>query len=428
MSVDQSTSVMDLEEELVKHLLIKESLEKIIKENVTDEILVLPKIKSAVAFAKHYYSKSSSSPTSDVLRTEFPEYEFDLDETDSSIDWVIQKLKERYRKREIWDLTVDLADKWEQNDIDGAIDTLRVTSKEIDKNTMTHTNVWETDDYKRFVGLIQEEIIRDQYKGFSVGFNQIDRYTGGLKPGYLAFLAARPKRMKSFFMLQSYIEQIKQGHKPIFLTLELTHKEIMLRFMCMVTGYSWDKAQRGEFASSKDWENIGTKWREFNEEYGTGTIIQPAADERSVAQLMLQAEKHDADSIFISQFKYVRPVKNYRNAHEGFSEIVLDLKNEAVRTGSERPIYVEAQFNRDAQNIGELQDLDLAQLGLTDAIGQTSDVVYSIVQTKDMYDNGVAEMGIVEARNHGKTSWMFQSEFKQTTYLKCLGTKENYAA
>ena len=277
-----------------------------------------------------------------------------------------------------------------------------------------------------FIGMIQDEIIHNKYKGYSVGFSQIDKYTGGLKPGYLAFLAARPKRMKSFFLIQAFIEQIKQGYTPVFFTLELTHKEIMNRFMCMVSGYPWDKAQRGEFSSSKDWDMIEKTWLNFTEEYGKAFVIQPKADERSVSQLMLLAEKNDCDSIFISQLKYITPVRNYHNSHEQYAEIVIDLKNQAVKTGSERPIYVEAQFNREAQSVKELQDLDLAQLGLTDAIGQTADVVYSIVQSQDMYNSGIAEMGIVEARNHGKTSWMFESEFKKNTYLKCLGLKELY--
>lgn len=427
MSVDQSVNIINIEEELIKHLLIKDSLEKIVKENINDDLLILPATKSAVAFAKHYFVSSSSAPTKEVFTTEFDNHQFDLSTPESSIDWIVKKLRDRYRKSEIWDLATNLADHWENETLDDAVSLLRNKTREIEKNTLSYTNIWDTSDYKRFVGQIQDEIIKDMYKGYSVGFPQIDRYTGGLKPGYLGFLAARPKRMKSFFMIQAFIEQIKQGHRPIFMTLELTHKEIMMRFMCMVTGYPWDKAQRGEFSSTKDWENIEKKWKEFCEEYGTGTVIQPAADQRSISQLMLQADQHDADSIFISQLKYITPVRSYRNSHESYAEIVLDLKNEAVKTGHERPIYVEAQFNREAQNVAELQDLDLAQLGLTDAIGQTADVVYSIVQTKDMHDNGVAEMGILEARNHGKTSWMFQSEFKTDTYLRCLGTKDNYA-
>jgi len=428
MSVEPFVSVMNLEEELVKHLLIKDSLEKVVKDGLSDHILILPKVKSAVAFAKHYYNESTTAPTAEVFNTEFPDHAFDLVDPESSIDWVIEKLRNRYRKSEIWDLTLKLADHWKADQVDEAIGLLRNTTVEIEKNTLSHTNTWSTGDHKMFIGMIQDEIIHNKYKGYSVGFSQIDKYTGGLKPGYLAFLAARPKRMKSFFLIQSFIEQIKQGHTPVFFTLELTHKEIMSRFMCMVSGYPWDKAQRGEFSSSKDWDMIEKTWLNFTEEYGKAFVIQPKADERSVSQLMLLAEKNDCDSIFISQLKYITPVKNYYNSHEQYAEIVIDLKNQAVKTGSERPIYVEAQFNREAQSVKELQDLDLAQLGLTDAIGQTADVVYSIVQSQDMYNSGVAEMGIVEARNHGKTSWMFQSEFKKNTYLKCLGLKELYGA
>jgi replicative DNA helicase len=428
MNVDQSVNVLDIESELIRHLVNKEALQRIIKENISDELLIRPKCKEALAFARHYYIEHTDAPSPQIMNTEFPQFmgqvNFFGNKTEVSISWLVNKIRDRYKRKEIHDLSLELGELWNTNKTDEAIRLLRVKSVEIDRASLSHNNQWETSDYKNFIGLVQDEVIRDLYKGFSTGFPRVDQYTGGLKPGYLAFLAARPKRMKSFFLIQSFIEQIKQGHRPIFFTLELTHKEIMLRFMCMVTGFPWDRAQRGDFGSKKEWEGIENKWKDFCDQYGSAIVVQPPSDERSVQQLMMQADKANADSIFISQLKYITPLKYHRSSHESYAEIVLDLKQEAVKTGKERPLYVEAQFNREAQNIQELQELDLAQLGLTDAIGQTADVVYSIVQTNDMYNSGQAEMGVVEARNHGKTSWMFQSEFKINTYLKCLGTRE----
>jgi hypothetical protein len=227
--------------------------------------------------------------------------------------------------------------------------------------------------------------------------------------------------MKTFFLLKAFIEQKKSGVAPILFTLENSEENIMLRISCMLSGYPWDLAQRGHI-DAKGWDLLEQSWNEFDA-LGPHWIARPPYDARTVPAMMLQADKLGAQSILISQFHYIQPINPYfynRPDHEKWKSIVFDLRDAAGRPGSERPIYVEAQLNREGDSIEEFSDMSLTQLGLTDALGQVSDIVFALYQNKDMRANQQIQFGIIEARDSDKKNWYVQSEFKQATYLEMI--------
>lgn len=98
----------------------------------------------------------------------------------------------------------------------------------------------------------------------------------------------------------------------------------------------------------------------------------------------------------------------------------MDLKAAAARPGKERPILVEAQVNREGDRLEDFSDMSLSQLGLTDRIGQVSDIVYALYQNKEMRENQQIQLGIIEARNSDKSSWYVRTELRKETYLEMI--------
>ena len=92
----------------------------------------------------------------------------------------------------------------------------------------------------------------------------------------------------------------------------------------------------------------------------------------------------------------------------------------ATRPGNERPVYVEAQLNREGEKIEDFTEMGLGQLGLTYRIGQASDIVFALFQNKEMRDNHMVQFGIVEARNSDKHNWHIVTDYKNTTALEML--------
>lgn len=418
MSVDLSvnpTKLFDLEQELINHLAVRESLEFVIRDGLSLDTIYNPKRKAIIAFAEHYFNETKQAPAPVVLETEFTD--LDIIEPETSVEWIVSKLRERYQKNQVEELAYGIGDRIDTPAL--AIDYLQGKLNEIQRNSATSKHIWQAGDFPLFLENLQDQILDGQYQGLPIGFTAIDNFTGGLKPGYLAFLAARPKRQKTFFMIKAFIEQKRAGYKPIFFTLENTEKEIMLRLSCMISGYPWDLAQRG-IIDAQGWKVLRAAWEQFDA-LGPHTISRPPMDQRTVASMMLEADKVEADSIILSQFKWIQPQTYYnRPDHEKYAEIVMDLKAAASRAGSERPLLVEAQLNREGDSIEDFMDMGLGQLGLTDAIGQVSDVVYALYQNKDMRAQGHTQFGIIEARNHDKHNWYIRSEFKNKTSMELV--------
>lgn len=406
---------LDLEQEFVNHLSISQDLIYVIREGVSSELLNRPNNRAVLGFATHYHGVNGIAPPREVLLTEFESLDFD--DPVASVEWIVSKLRERYQRNKVQQLILS-AGKLTATPSE-ALAVLREGTSEIENSSISTQYVWGPGDHDYFIQRMQDKIIAGQYRGMSTGFKDIDDFTGGLKPGYLAGISARPKRQKTFFALQSFIAQAYQGNTPIFFTLENTEEEIWYRLACMVSGFPWDKMQRGEVMPG-DWKMIVARMDEFDA-VTKYYIARPPVGERKVSSLLLQADKVDANSIIVSQFKYIEPSKDYYKAeNEKWASVVLDLKLAATKSGSERPIYIETQLNREAQSMTEMQDADLAQLGLTDMWGQACDIMFCIFQNRDLRASGVSEFGIIEARNSDKHSWLIQSEFKETTELKIV--------
>jgi len=403
---------MDIEVELLNHLPIKDSVEFLLKEGLQYDLIYQPKIRSVFNFVQHHFNDTGRVPTLAVLDHEYPEIDFEQPET--TIEYVVDKLKLRYQKNQIQDLTTDLAGM--ANDPEMAMKYLRGEVFKIERNSLSQQHIYSNEDYQIFIHNVQEKILKGAFNGASIGFKEIDDFTGGIKDGNVAYLLARPKRKKSWFLLNSFIAQAKAGRKPYLFTLELTPDEIMLRIACMISGVSWNDAQKGQLMSP-DWKKINQAFEEFKQY--KFHLEMPPVDERTVPGLLLKADKVGAEAIFISQFHYVKGLKDfYRAAHEESAEVAVDLKRAASRPGAERPLIIEAQFNRGGDSMEDLEDFDASKVGLTDMIPQSADVLYGLFENKDLRSNGLTQFGILEARNHDKGAWTIYSELINKTEFR----------
>ncbi len=403
---------MDIELELLHHLPKKDSVEFLLKEGLQYDLIFQPKIRSVFNFVQHHFNDTGKVPTLAVLNHEYPEIEFEDPET--TVEYVVDKLKLRYQKNQIQDLTVELAR--QANDPAQAMKFLRGEVFKIERNSLSQQHIYTNEDYTLFIHNVQEKILKGAFNGASIGFKEIDDFTGGVKDGNVCYIMARPKRKKSFFLLNSFIAQAKAGKMPFLFTLELTPDEVMLRIACMLSGVSWNDAQKGQLMPA-DWKKIKTAFEEFKQyKYW---LEMPPVDERTVPGLLLKADKVGAEAIFISQFHYVKGLKDfYRAAHEESAEVAVDLKRAASRPGAERPVIIEAQFNRGGDSMEDLEDFDASKVGLTDMIPQSADVLYGLFENKDLRSNNLSQFGILEARNHDKAAWTIYSDLINKTEFK----------
>lgn len=408
-------SLLDFEVEFINHMTNKDSLEFVLREGVSSELLKTSMAKKVYQFVQQQFNETGKVPSLRVLQSEFQSVDFE--QPDTTINYIIDKLRERYQRNEVDKVLTEVAEVAMDNP-SLAMDKLRNKVFDIEKTSLSQRHVWQPGDHKMFIHNIQQKIVSGMYKGVSIGFSEIDQFTGGIKSGNLAYILARMKRQKTFLTCNAFIHQVVADEEPYFQTLENTEEEIMLRISCMISGISWDAAQKGQLVSS-DWKKIDKAWDDFSQH--KFWIEMPPLDERTVNHFVMKADKVGAGPILISQFKYIRGTKDfYRNETEEKAEIAVDLKRAAVRPDHERPILVEAQFNRGGDSMEELEDFDGSKVGLTDMIPQAADTLYGIFQNKDMRANNTLEFGILEARNHGKSAWFVQSELVKGTKFQLV--------
>jgi hypothetical protein len=137
----------------------------------------------------------------------------------------------------------------------------------------------------------------------------------------------------------------------------------------------------------------------------SSSLLLLEVGDRSVAALTIQADKLGARSMLLSQFSYLEGTKDYSNDWQSRSEIVLALKNAASRPDNPRPIFVEAQLNREKD------------VALTDAIKQRADIVFELEETLDMQATQETQLRVMESRNTGYGEWNFFSEFRKETRM-----------
>lgn len=420
---DQSVkpaAIVDLDTEFANHLTVKESVEYILREGVGIDLLLNPKVKGIYRLVQTYYDQNRTAPTAKVLQTEYPNFTFVEPET--QIRWLIDKIKERFQKNEIEEVVLKVAEL--QSKPGEAMTYLRQRVREIEDASLSHVSIFTKEDHHLFLRDLQNDIVEGMYQGASFGFLDIDKFTGGNKPGGVGYLLARPKRQKTFMWLQAFIENIKLGKNPYLVTNELTKKEIIARLSCMISGFSWDKMQRGELMPA-DYRLIEDAWDQFNDVYGDYWIEQPAYDERTVYDIFAKADALEAETVFVSQFKYIEPMKQYRNEFDKYASIAMDLKMAATTPGKERPVYVEAQYNRGGDTMSELEDFDPSKVGLTDMIAQSADILLGIFQSKDLRASQQIEIGILESRNTDKAAWYVQSEYRQFTEIRMVAGSQH---
>lgn len=93
--------------------------------------------------------------------------------------------------------------------------------------------------------------------GQPTGFENIDWITGGLEPGQLVILAARPSVGKTALALNISDHVASTGAPALFFTLEMTGQELAMRLMASRSGVAMSDMRSGT-ASPEGWQRLSS--------------------------------------------------------------------------------------------------------------------------------------------------------------------------
>ena len=376
---------IDLDYELAQHILVPERLLELKNAGVGPHMVRDTNLKPFVQFVFDYLNDYGTPPSEAAIFNEF-----NIEKTEPTVDseYLADKLRKRFIRSQHKNILNELADAPEPEDF---VNTLISNAHDIWSQISSQKHILASEDYRQ---LIEEFKISAQNssQGATYGFRDVDEHTGGAGPGHLTFFVARPKRYKSWFLLNAFVEQRRQGLTPIMFSLELTEKDMYKRLMCMVSGISYSRMVKGTLLPS-EWKQIETAMEEFNA-LGPTYIIHPGFEERKVSNFVLEADKFEADVVLIDQLSFIHPDKNVGRSDENTKSIVHAMK--VAATKQEIPYICVCQFNREAAQLEDLAGAD--KIGLSRSIEETADLLIALHRNEDEADLNIIRMRILEGR------------------------------
>lgn len=240
---------------------------------------------------------------------------------------------------------------------------------------------------------------RDEIQGLSTGFPSIDKLTMGLVPGELIIVAGPTSKGKTLLSMHIANNVAKEGHRVLFVTLEMTKAELTSRYMYVNGG-----ADTNDFntvaANTVFQENDELDWKDID------GLIQNAKDAL------------DVDLVIIDHLHYFS--RDLKNAAEELGRITMTFKKNAIRHNL--PIILISHIRK----LGKDEDLSADSLRGSSLIAQDSDIVLLVNRDPETNRMGVL---IDKNRNRGKLSdrtkdWAGREQREiDTIYLDFNNTK-----
>jgi len=253
--------------------------------------------------------------------------------------------------------------------------------------------------------------------GVPTGYKQLDDMTGGLQPGELIILAARPSMGKTALALNiARNAAILHQKKVAVFSLEMTSQALVIRLLSSEAEVDQSKFRTG-YITSHEYRKLQDAAGRLShadlwiDDSGSVTVLEMRAKCRR-----MKAER-GLDLVVIDYLQLAHADLRTERREQEISEISRGLK--ALAKELEIPVLALSQLNRGPESRpGKDKRPMLADLRESGAIEQDADVI-SFIYREEVYNRddeslrGVAELIISKQRNGptGTIELTFQSRF-----------------
>jgi replicative DNA helicase len=267
---------------------------------------------------------------------------------------------------------------------------------------------------------------RDHEMGLAIGLEDFDRLTGGLEPGDLVVIAARPGMGKTSLLVTVAAEVAKASPAAVF-SAEMPAQQLMRRCVALLGRVSQTRLRRARELTDADW-----------------AAICPAAT--AVGQLKLWI-----DDTPLPPLTHIRAEAFALKARAGLGVILVDYVQLVAGAGANRyeqlrdvayglkalakelavPIIVLAQLNRAVEARDRNKRPHLSDLRDSGAIEEAADIV-GLLYAEGYYHRDfdmpdVLECQVAKNRNgeRGECLWSFCGDYSRVTVLE-EGSRAQY--
>ena len=291
------------------------------------------------------------------------------------------------------------------------------------------------DEFRNIQAIINKEI----NPGILTGYHKLDELTGGLKPGEMFVLAARPsigKTALALNIIRNIINREPNGpqsrKKVAFFSLEMTDKQIIQRLLCTEAKVPLSAIYEGSLQPA-DAQRLGAAVDNLR----LAHLFIDSTSAISVFELRAKARKmKELNGIDLIVIDYLQLMRAGDRSAESRQVEVAAISGglKAIAKELNIPVLVLAQLSRESEkstNPKENPLPKLSHLRESGAIEQDADVVVFLHRNRDesKEDNaegmkdGIKSMLIVEKNRNGRTGIVNLRFIPQLMEFRCIEHK-----
>ncbi len=253
--------------------------------------------------------------------------------------------------------------------------------------------------------------------GLSTGYEKLDEMTGGLQPGDLFILAARPSMGKTAFALNvGRNAAIDAGKRVAIFSLEMTTRSLVMRMLSTDAQVDFGLFRSGLISTESHSRLMAAAGRLAEagiwiDDTGAASVLEMRAKCRRLHS------QHGLDLVIVDYLQLARGDRNTQSREQEISEISRGLKGLAKEL--DIPVIALSQLNRGPETRKDDKRPMLADLRESGAIEQDADVIAfiyrDIVYNKETEFENLAELIIAKQRNGptGTVKLEFEGRFAQ---------------
>lgn len=333
-------------------------------------------------------------PTKAIMKRHFPSFARDMrHKIKEPTKYLLQELDNAHTHNTLVDVVSQVSKDLKNKDEMKPEEVLKNLERQVLelRSRVTSDNQKGQDITKQRVR-IQEKLVHRRKQGGILGFHfphpSLTKFLRGLRKKRLYTLIARTSVGKTAFSFLVAMHVWRTYNVPVlFLSGELDYEQMEDQYLSLLTGLPVSKIENGDL-TEKEEKLIDEKLREV--ENKAPFIFGHAG---GISDVITELNTHNPEILFVDSFyeldRFVEPDDTKRTA-------MTSSRLQRISREYDMPVFINSQANRATD---KKKGADLSNISFSDTIGQTSDVVITLIQSDEM--RIAREMEIVLLKNRG---------------------------
>jgi replicative DNA helicase len=441
--------------QLVTKVLDTGELKTAIKERITSDTLHTQDARAIWAYIHEAYKTKGKVPTREMVRDIFPRIHLPEKVTDELV-LLCDHVRKGHLSTELKRWSVEVSEMAE-SDPEAAAAHLSQANSRVSQHALIGEDIHLADsseEVKREYLLTKRLKSSGKSLGIDYPWAPFNKESMGMRPGEFILLYGRPKNMKTFILCYMAAHAYFIQHRRVlFLTMEMSPKQIIGRVLCCGAKVDYGEYKQGELNEEKEQQIFGMMASLHEHEKSSVTThgrrreatfvvaSNSSTEGGGISSLQALIEQYEPDLVCVDGIYLLKDDRTNQRSRDwkNVANITSDLKQTAQRY--KIPLIGTSQANRLADD--KKKGGDLRDVSFSDAGGQDADLIVRTDFGSDENGNdhvnlivaGSREFALHGIRIHGYpcTNFEFSGILKGKTSEKdqakeALATGHEFAA